>query len=243
MKEHPCGGEDFHEAAQVIMVPTGKSKQRAPGQRSDWVAHPSEQSAEPAELIALARGSSTRALGRLLELYRNYLSLLARIQIGRRLQGKVDPADAVQETFLEAHRNFAQFRGRSEAEFVAWLRQILSARLSNLVRHYLGTKGRDVRLERAVLVEIGHSSAVMNEQLVSPLESPSKHAVRREHAVMLADALNRLPEDYRDVIVLRHLEGISFGEVAERMGRSEDSVQKLWVRGLARLRREMGVFA
>jgi len=223
------------------MVPTGKRERKAPSEFSDRVVRPSEQSAEPAELIALVRSGSTRALGRLLELYRNYLSLLARIQIGRRLQGKVDPADAVQETFLEAHRNFAQFRGHSEGEFVVWLRQILGARISNLVRHYLGTKGRDVRLERAVLLEIGQSSAVMNAQLISPLESPSKHASRREHAVMLADALNRLPDDYREVIVLRHLEGISFAEVARRMERSEDSVQKLWVRGLARLRREMGV--
>jgi RNA polymerase sigma-70 factor, ECF subfamily len=109
------------------------------------------------------------------------------------------------------------------------------------VRHYLGTKGRDVRLERAVMIELGQSSAVLNEQLVSPHESPSTHAARREHAVLLADALDRLPKDYRDVIVLRHLEGIPFAEIAARLARSEDSVQKLWVRGLARLRQEMGV--
>src|SRR5262249_19249429 len=147
---------------------------------------PAEESFDPAELIALARQDGS-ALGRLLELYRNYLSLLARVQIGRRLQGKVDPADTVQETFLEAHRNFANFRGTTEGEFVAWLRQILGARLSNTVRHYLGTKGRDVRLERAVMIELGQSSAVLNEQLVSPHESPSTHAARREHAVLLAD--------------------------------------------------------
>ena len=197
-------------------------------------------SSDPGQLIELAKEDSTKALGRLLELYRNYLSLLARVQIGRRLQGKIDAADVVQETFLEAHRNFSNFRGRTEAEFVAWLRQILAARLSNLVRHYLGTKGRDVRLERAVTHEIDESSAVLSEQFVSRQDSPSKHAVRREHAVMLADALNRLPADYREVIVLRHLEVIPFAEIVRRIGRSEDSAQKLWVRGLARLRHEMG---
>jgi RNA polymerase sigma-70 factor, ECF subfamily len=202
-----------------------------------------ETSYAPEQLIALARQNSAGALGQLLELYRNYLSLLARVQIGRRLQGKVDAADAVQETFLEAHRNFAIFRGASEAEFVVWLRKILAARLSNLVRRYLGTKGRDVRLERAMTLEIDESSAALDQQLVSPLDSPSKLAVRREHAVMLADALSRLPADYREVIVLRHLEGIAFAEIAGRMQRSEDSVQKLWVRGLARLRHEMGVEA
>ena len=176
----------------------------------------------------------------MLETYRNYLSLLAQVQIGRRLQGKIDAADAVQETFLEAHRNFAIFRGTSEAEFIVWLRKILAARLSNLVRHYLGTKGRDVRLERAVALELNESSAMMNSQLVSPVDSPSQHAARRERAVLLADALSRLPSDYRDVIVLRHLEGVPFAEVARRMQRSEDSVQKLWVRGLARLKSELG---
>jgi RNA polymerase sigma-70 factor, ECF subfamily len=197
----------------------------------------------PEQLIARARQNCDEALGQLLELYRNYLSLLAQVQIGRRLQGKVDAADAVQETFLEAHRNFAIFRGTTEAEFIVWLRKILAARLSNLVRRYLGTKARDARLERAVTLGMDESSAALDHQLVSPLDSPSQHAARRERAVMLADALSRLPADYREVIVLRHLEGIAFNQIACRMERSEDSVQKLWVRGLARLRREMGVEA
>lgn len=220
------------------MVPT--SKQGLPEPAKAVVDSLPLDGSDPAELIALAKRDGAGSLGRLLELYRNYLSLMARVQIGRRLQGKVDAADAVQETFLEAHRNFSQFRGSTEGEFVAWLRQILGARLSNLVRHYLGTKGRDIRLERAMIQEMGQSSAIMNEQLVSAHESPSSHAARREHAVMLADALDRLPPDYREVIVLRHLEGIPFVEIAARMERSEDSVQKLWVRGLARLRQEMG---
>lgn len=225
------------------MMPTSKRGLPEFPQPAVNVANPDALGKTPAELIAQAKREGAVPLGRLLEMYRNYLSLMARVQIGRRLQGKVDAADAVQETFLEAHRNFPQFRGSSEGEFVAWLRQILGARLSNLVRHYLGTKGRDIRLERAMVQEMGQSSAIMNEQLVSAHESPSSHAARREHAVMLADALDRLPADYREVIVLRHLEGIPFVAIAERMGRSEDSVQKLWVRGLARLRQEMGAQA
>lgn len=198
---------------------------------------------DPVQLIELAKSRGTGALGQLLELYANYLGLLASVQIGRQLRGKVDPADAVQETFLEAHRHFATFRGHTEAELVVWLRQILAAHLSNLVRRYLGTKGRDVRLERTLVADLDHSSAVLDRQLICPQESPSQHAARREHAVLLADALARLPADYREVIVLRHIEGAPFADVAERMGRSEDSVQKLWVRGLARLRQEMGATA
>src|SRR5438034_4095913 len=106
-------------------------------------------SPDPEQLLGAARAGDTSALGQLLELYRSYLALLARLQIGRRLQGKVDSADLVQETFLEAHRKWGQFRGTSEGELIQWLRQILASRLSELIRRYLATQRRDVRLERA----------------------------------------------------------------------------------------------
>jgi RNA polymerase sigma-70 factor (ECF subfamily) len=198
------------------------------------------ESPDPEELLRQARAGSGPALGQLLELYRSYLSLLARLQIGRRLQGKVDPADLVQETFLEAHRNWAQFRGRSEGELVQWLRQILASRLSELIRRYLGTRRRDVRLDRELAGELDQSSHVLDRGLVAPQSSPSQQAARREQAVLLADALERLPEDYREVIILHHMEALSLPEVARRMGRSEHSVEKLWARALARLRRTLG---
>jgi RNA polymerase sigma-70 factor (ECF subfamily) len=195
---------------------------------------------EPEELLLLARAGSGPALGQLLELYSRYLALLARLHIGRRLQGKADAADLVQETFLEAYRNFARFRGRTEAEFVAWLRQILAGRLGLLARRYLGTKGRDVRLERDLAAELDRSSRVLDGALAAAQSSPSQQAARREQGVLLADALDRLPEDYREVIVLRHLQGLPFAEVGRRLGRTEDSVQKVWLRALARLRRSLG---
>src|SRR5262249_37657575 len=153
-----------------------------------------------------------------------YLALLARLQIGRRLQGKVDAADLVQETFLEAHRDFAQFRGGSESELVGWLRQILATNIANQVRRYYGTQRRDVRLERELAVELDQSSRVLDHGLVASQSSPSQQAARREQAVLLADALGRLPDDYREVIILRHLEELTFPEVARRMERSVDSV-------------------
>jgi RNA polymerase sigma-70 factor (ECF subfamily) len=195
---------------------------------------------DPEHLLEEAQAGDTATLGRLLELYRRYLSLLARVQIGQRLRGKVDASDLVQETFLEAHRNFARFRGASEPELVRWLRQILAARMADLLRRYLGTQGRDVRLEREIADGLDHSSALLDRGLVAPQSSPSQQASRREQAVLLADALAQLPEDYREVLVLRHLEGLTFPEVAGRMGRSLDSVEKLWLRGLARLRQLMG---
>jgi RNA polymerase sigma-70 factor (ECF subfamily) len=188
------------------------------------------------ELIVLARGGTADALGRLLDRYANYLGLLARVQVGRRLQGTVDPADLVQETFLEAHRHFPVFRGQSEPEVAAWLRQIMAGVLSNLLRRYLGTQGRDVRLERELAGELDRSSQALDGGFADPGPTPSKVAVGRERAVLLADALGRLPGDYREAIILRNLEELPFAEVARRMGRSEDAVQKLWVRALARLR-------
>ncbi len=187
-----------------------------------------------------AKAGDAATLGRLLELHRRYLCLLAPKQIGQTLQGKADASHLVQETFLDAHRNFAGFRGGTEAEFVVWLRQILAANLADLLRHYLGTQGRDVRLEREIREAIDQSSVLLDRALAAPQSSPSQQAERREQGVLLADALDQLPEDYREVLVLRHLEGLAFPEVARRMGRSVDSVEKLWMRGLARLRQIMG---
>ena len=190
---------------------------------------------DPEQLLLLARAGHGPARGQLLELYRNYLTLLARLQIGRRLQGKVDSADLVQESFLEASEHFDQFRGTSEAELAAWLRQILVSRLAKLVRHYCTAQRRDVRLERQLADEVEQSSRCLG--LVAPGSTPSQRAVRREQSVLLADALGRLPEDYREVLVMHHLQGVPLAEVARQMGRSLDSIKKLWLRGLARLRR------
>jgi len=196
---------------------------------------------DPDYLLRLARAGDGEARGRLLELYRNYLALLARMQIGRRLQGKVDDSDLVQETFLSIHRDFGSCRATNEAQFVSWLRQVLAARLTDLVRHYCAAQRRDVRLERQLAEEVDRSSQAMELGLAAAQSSPSQQAVRREQAVLLADALQTLPADYAEVIVLRHLDGLSFPDVARRMGRSLDSVEKLWVRALARLRSVLGV--
>jgi RNA polymerase sigma-70 factor (ECF subfamily) len=201
---------------------------------------PLPENPPPAEdLLRLARDGRGEALGQLLDLYRGYLALLARLEIGQRLQGKVDASDVVQETFLQAHRAFGEFRGASEGELVAWLRQILASRLAKQVRHFYGTGRRDLRLERELDEALDRSSQVCHG-LAAPHSSPSTVAARREQAVILADALGRLPDDYREVIVLRHLEGLTFPEVAGRMGRSLGSVEKLWMRALARLRGEFG---
>jgi len=194
--------------------------------------------ANPEKLLQRARTGSGPALGELLERYHGYLTLLARVQIGRRLQGKVDAMDLVQETFLGVHQHFALFRGNTEAEFVTWLRRILASKLADVLRRYCGTR-RDVRLERKLTDELDQSSRVLGQVLMAAQSSPSQQAARREQSVILADALAHLPEDYREVLILHHLEELNFPEVARRMGRSVDSVKNLWIRALARLRRRL----
>jgi RNA polymerase sigma-70 factor (ECF subfamily) len=199
----------------------------------------SESGFDPAFLLVLAKAGDGAALGRLLERYHNYMRLLVRVQVGRRLRSKVDIEDLLQEIWLEIHRKIVLFRGVSEGEFLVWVRRVIGSILANQVRRYLGTKRRDLRLERALSEELDQSSRALNRSLVAPQSTPSQQAVRREQAVLLADALQALPEDYREVIILRQLEGLSFPDVARRMGRTEDSVKNVWLRALARLRRTL----
>ncbi len=195
---------------------------------------------DPERLLRLARTGDAHALGQLLELYRNYLELLARLQIGRRLQGKVDPSDLVQETFLEAYAAFAQFRGTTEEELVSWLRHSLASNIASVGRRYWGTQRRDLRLERELADEMDQSSRVLDQRLMAKGSSPSHQAARREQGVLLADAMRQLPEHYREVIILRQLEGLTFPEVAKRLHRTVDGTKKLWIRALARLRLNLG---
>jgi RNA polymerase sigma-70 factor (ECF subfamily) len=194
---------------------------------------------DPELLLVMAKAGDGAALGQLLERYRNYMALLVRIQVGRRLSRKVDAEDLLQEIGLEIHRKLPMFRGNSEKEFLTWVRRMIGSILANQFRHFLGTKCRDIRLEQALVDDLDHSSRALNPSLVAPQSTPSQQAVRREQAVILADALQGLPEDYREVIILRQLEGLSFPDVARRMGRTEDSVKNVWLRALARLRRTL----
>lgn len=192
----------------------------------------------PDVLIEQARDGDAEALGRLLELYRNYLKLVARSLIGVALRVKLEPSDLVQETFLKAHRDFAGFAGRSEGELVAWLRRTLSRTLADQVKHHR-RKGRDHHRQESLDLLLDRSDAAIHQALASQAASPSEGASRREQAVLLADAVTQLPPDYREVFILRTLEHVPFEEIAERMGRSKGAVRMLWARALERLNRSL----
>jgi RNA polymerase sigma-70 factor (ECF subfamily) len=188
----------------------------------------------PQSLLRRARTGDAAALGQLLELYRNYLRLQARALLGTGLRVRLDPSDLVQETFLDAARDFEQFAGGSEPELVAWLRQVLIRNLADQVKRHQSQK-RDLRREESLEALLERSSQDAQEALVKGISTPSAQARRREQAVVLADALAALPPDYREVIILRHVEHRKFDEIAARLGRSAGAVRMLWTRALEKL--------
>jgi RNA polymerase sigma-70 factor (ECF subfamily) len=193
---------------------------------------------EVAHLLAAARAGSREALGQVLEACRGYLLLLARRELDPDLQAKGGASDLVQETFLEAQKDFARFHGCSEEEVRAWLRQLLLHNLANFVRRYRATAKR--QLGREVEVDAGGSSAGRGGKLPADVLSPSGLAMAHEQAEALRRALERLPEDYRQVILLRYQEQRPFEEIARLMHRSSSAVRTLWSRAIRRLRQEMG---
>ena len=194
----------------------------------------SSYDAMPDVLLKQARGGDETALGRLLDLYRNYLRLMARTLIGQALRVRLDASDLVQETFLKAHREFRQFLGSTEPELTAWLRQILVRTLANQARHHRRV-GRDYQRQQSLEAMLDRSSTAVQHALASPVETASAHAMRREQAVLLADALEKLPAHYREVFILRNLEHIPFDQIAARMGRSTGATRILWKRAMDRL--------
>jgi RNA polymerase sigma-70 factor (ECF subfamily) len=205
----------------------------------DSVSRPNPQAEQ---LISQIRGGEPQRIGELLQTYQHYLRLLAATQIGRRLKARISPSDLVQETLLAGYRDFAQFHGQTERELVVWLRQILIHRLHVFVRHHLLTGKRDARREyslETIQHALHHSTVNLEAALADPVSSPSSDLIRRESAVLLADQLARLSADYREVIVLRHLHGLSFEEVACRMNRGCGAVRMLWLRAIRELRKAL----
>jgi RNA polymerase sigma-70 factor (ECF subfamily) len=167
--------------------------------------------------------------------YRDYLRLLTRLQLNPRLRSKLDESDAVQQTILEAHKDRGQFRGTTEAERLAWLRQILAHVLARFGRHF-STGTRDVQRECSLDAALELSSSRLQSVLAADQTSPSGRVVRDEEMVVLARALGLLPEDQRRVIELHHLQGFSVTDVADIMGRTRPAVAGLLFRGLSNLR-------
>ena len=161
---------------------------------------------------------------------------MAHALISQPLRVRLDASDLVQETFLKAHREFSQFLGSTEPELIAWLRQIQVRSLADQLKRHRA-KGRDYRREEPMEVILDRSSQAIQSRLAAPLSSPSSRTSRREQVVLLANALEKMSADYREVFILRNLEHMPFDQIAVRMGRSSGAVRKLWTRTMLALKR------
>jgi RNA polymerase sigma-70 factor (ECF subfamily) len=169
---------------------------------------------------------------RAVEDYRDYLHLLARLQIDPRLRGKVDPSDVVQQTLVKAHQHREQFRGQTAAEQAGWLRRILVNTLVDAARKF----GRELDREQPLEQQVHDSSARLEAWLATDQSTPSEAAVRQEQLLRVARALARLPDDQRQAVELHHLRDQAVAAIAVVMDRTEASVAGLLRRGLKRLR-------
>jgi RNA polymerase sigma-70 factor (ECF subfamily) len=170
-----------------------------------------------------------------LEQYRPYLLLLARMQLGRQFQGKLDASDVVQQALLEAHRQRLQFQGTTTGQRLAWLRRILAGTLTDALRN-LGRAKRDVARERSLEAALEQSAERLEAWVVADQSSPSQRADRNEQLTRLAAALATLPEAQRTALVLRYCQGYTVADISAHLGRSPTAVAGLLKRGTRQLR-------
>lgn len=187
--------------------------------------------------IEAARRGDREAIGQALETCRRYLLLVADRELGPDLRAKEGASDLVQQAFLEAHRDFARFQGRTEGELRAWLRAILRNDLAHAVDRYRRTGkravGREVSMDDT-------AQGGLKETLAEEGDSASERVIVQEQAEALRVAIGRLPEAHRQVLDWRHREGESFEEIGRRLGCSADAARKTWGRIIARLQEELG---
>jgi len=189
---------------------------------------------EVRELIRLAKAGDTDARDRLFEACRSYLGMIARAQVETWIQAKVDASDLVQQTMLEAYRDFQRFSGDSEGEWLGWLRKILRHNAADFVRHFKLTEKRAANRE-VRFADPGDSLAVGAPEPSADVGTPSQEMMRLDDRVRVSQAIDKLPEDYREVIQLRNVHKLSFNEIAEQMDRTRPAVQMLWMRALKKL--------
>lgn len=187
--------------------------------------------------ITEARGGDRVALGRLLGACFSCLLAAANRGLSAALRGRLDPSDVVQDTLMEAWQGFAQFRGESEADLLAWIRQILRHNLANERRRHIHSAMRSTRREVVL-------SAVASSRLEIVAgnggESPAARVEDRERHEMLEFSLRRLPERYRQALCLHTQDGLTFAQVGQRLHCTAEAARKLWWRAAEELMQLLG---
>jgi RNA polymerase sigma-70 factor (ECF subfamily) len=189
-------------------------------------------------LLEQARGGDREALGRLLEAQRTALHRQAERQLDGPIAVRVDASDIVQQTFLEAYRSFQQFAGPGARELVAWLQSILDHKVAGAIRDHAFLQKRNVHRDRSLDDSHG-GAASLKQELDAGHSSPSQKAMRGEEAQLLTRALTALPDDQREAVRLRHLEGWALADIARHLGRSPAATAGLIKRGMQALRRHL----
>jgi RNA polymerase sigma-70 factor, ECF subfamily len=190
-----------------------------------------------AELIERAGRGDAPARQQLLNGYRDRLRRMVEVRLDRRLAPRVDPSDVVQETLITAAGLLSDYLRDAPMPFYPWLRRLAWERLVDLHRHHLGARCRSVA--REAVDEPGlpdESCLLLVERLVANGTSPSRRLIRQELRDRVREALDRLPTSDREVLVLRHLEGLSTAEAAAVLGLGEGAVKSRLMRALVRLR-------
>ena len=191
------------------------------------------------ELIQAAKRGDRDAIGELLAAYRSYLGTITEAEIDGALGARVDSSDIVQQTCLSAIRRIGDFDGVEQGQFVAWLKQVHLRNIQDAIRHNKGAGKRAMSKEQ----RLRDSSSTPLEPPDHLGDTPSQNAIRRETNDELSAALERLPEDQREVVRLRCFEEWEFQRIAEHLGRSHDSVASLLKRGLRNLRKHYNTTA
>lgn len=185
-------------------------------------------------LIIRARNGDQDAVGELLEHYRGYLRVIAQRIIGERLGTRLDASDIVQQTCISAFGNIEDFGGGDADQFLAWLRTIHERNVKNALRDHVGAKKRSVTSENSMASVVEAIGGIAIDE-----SSPSQRLMRGEQAVQLARALQKLPEDQREAVRLRYLEGWSLAQISQHTGKTKFSVAGLVKRGLMSLRKKL----
>ena len=196
---------------------------------------PSDSDQEFIDLLELARKGDPDALGHLIDRCRPYLLKIAHEEGDADLQAKVGDSDMVQYTCLDAVRAFPQFRGRSSAEMLGWLRQILRYRINGIRDQFKADK-RDLSAEISLQIDTDDSR---NDNLQASTSSPSEQAVHQEERDLVERALRGLSELDRAIIEMRQKDGQAFAEIARQLHLTEEAAQKRWVRAIQTLKEKV----
>ena len=190
------------------------------------------------QLISRAAGGDLRAVEELFGRFRGRLRTMVRLRLDRRLQGRVDPSDVLQEAFLEASQRIGEYFRKRPMPFFLWLRFLAAQRLLKVHRRHLGAEMRDAKAEVSLYrgPMPGASTMSLAAQLLGRFSAPDQAAMRAEMQLRLEEALNEMNPADREVLVLRHFEQLSNTETAEVLGIAKTAASNRYVRALARLR-------